>query len=837
MSSDTGRPRSNSNTPGVLQPIVIGSGRSTSHHHHKHHNNKSVVTRPTTKQLFGAGTGNAEKRQIVGQYMLGKTIGEGTFGKVKLAVHIPTGEKVAVKILEKNRIKEAADVRRVNREIKILKKARHGNVIQLYEVLDTQHTIYLIMECCEGGELFDFIVAQKHVAEPQACKFFHQLVDGVDVLHKNEITHRDLKPENLLLKSSPDGWIVKIVDFGLSNTHEGGKFLSTACGSPCYAAPEMIAGKKYFGPLADIWSMGVILFALVCGFLPFEDANTSVLYRKILSGEYRAARWISNDVRDLIRKILEVDPNKRYTLEDIRRHPWYCQIRDDEIPREYINPYEDDTTRNETLAVLAASGIDTQAVLDGLASKACNSLTAMYFLFEQKHRTQRGKLLQQGNNQLQKSREMLANKSDSAAFRLPNAGPVPLTGITTGGGVGVGSTSTRPSINTNDAALLIPLNPGIQQAVKPSPLFAPGIASTAPSSGNGVGNLAAIPPPSDKSPKGAANGFFGPAVAVGGNIKPSGGGSVTPYLQAPSILSQSSPKATAAVTMNNFNFAPVSPMGGNGGGGYVVSSNAPSVEVHSKPNPPTMSNPENSHELHTLLRPEVPKLAVKSIPSTTVNGNNGNAAASYGQTNNKDVLVSQTARPHGSFSAAAPAAMAPVVPQTARPAAGGEVPERPITRRSLRASQQGATMASAATATAAAVMNVPSGPGAASITISNAAPIVPTAPAAPSGSVAPGGGGRRGRNLVQPANSSISSTAADASGPPSIRGSVDPSHAQDNRASAVAAAITQTIAVLEVTSLAPRVVAGDISAEAYHDSRNDAQRNKQANQGTANLLH
>ncbi len=122
--------------------------------------------------------------------------------------------------MEKSRIKEAADVRRVNREIKILKKARHGNIIQLYEVLDTQNTIYLIMECCEGGEMFNFIVAQKFVPEAQACKFFHQIVDGVDVLHKNEITHRDLKPENLLLKSSPDGWIVKIVDFGLSNTHE-----------------------------------------------------------------------------------------------------------------------------------------------------------------------------------------------------------------------------------------------------------------------------------------------------------------------------------------------------------------------------------------------------------------------------------------------------------------------------------------------------------------------------------------------------------------------------------------------------------------------------------------
>jgi 5'-AMP-activated protein kinase catalytic alpha subunit len=328
----------------------------------------------------------ADRRQIVGQYMIGKTIGEGTFGKVKLAAHMPTGEKVAVKILEKSRIKEAADIRRVNREIKILKKARHNNIIQLYEVLDTQNAIYLIMECAEGGEMFDYIVQQKRVAEVQACKFFHQIVDGVDELHKNEITHRDLKPENLLLKASPDGWIIKVVDFGLSNTHEGNKLLATACGSPCYAAPEMIAGKKYCGPLADIWSMGVILFALVCGYLPFEDPNTAALYKKILAADYKAPKFISAEVRDLISKILETDPKKRYTMNDIRQHPWYTQVADSAIPKERVDVYNDESTRNETLAVLAAAGIDTQTLLDGLASNVCNSLTATYYLFEQKHR-------------------------------------------------------------------------------------------------------------------------------------------------------------------------------------------------------------------------------------------------------------------------------------------------------------------------------------------------------------------------------------------------------------------------------------------------------------------
>ena len=270
-------------------------------------NKSKKVQNSGAKLPRSAGGDRIEQpRKMVGNYILGKTIGEGTFGKVKIAVHIPTGEKVAVKVLEKSRIKEQADIRRVNREIKILKKNKHPNIIQLYEVLDTQNSVYLIMENADGGEMFDFIVAHKHLPEKLACTFFHQIVDGVEILHKNDITHRDLKPENLLLKATANGWLVKIVDFGLSNTHEGGRLLSTACGSPCYAPPEMIAGKKYCGPLADIWSMGVILFALVCGYLPFEDPNTSALYKKILSGEYKPAKWISVDVKSLIRKILEV---------------------------------------------------------------------------------------------------------------------------------------------------------------------------------------------------------------------------------------------------------------------------------------------------------------------------------------------------------------------------------------------------------------------------------------------------------------------------------------------------------------------------------------------------
>lgn len=198
-----------------------------------------------TAHCASNGTGRTAQK-VIGEYELGKTIGKGTFGKVCLGRHILTGEKVAIKILEKSRIVEVADVERVSREIRILKRNRHMNVIQLYEVIDTSARVFLIMEYADNGEMFDFIVAHQRLPESLAVCLFQQLLHGIAHVHGNDITHRDLKPENILLqtcKASTTGYLLKIVDFGLSNTHEEGRLLKTACGSPCYAAPEMIQGK------------------------------------------------------------------------------------------------------------------------------------------------------------------------------------------------------------------------------------------------------------------------------------------------------------------------------------------------------------------------------------------------------------------------------------------------------------------------------------------------------------------------------------------------------------------------------------------------------------------
>lgn len=204
---------------------------------------------------------------------------------------------MAVKILEKEKINDQKDVERITREIKILKKVRHPNVIQLYEIIETEKELFMIMEHANGGELFDYIVRHTRLSEKQAAKLFAELIAGIEYLHKSGVCHRDLKPENLLLDYDNT---LKIVDFGLSNLYERGQTLKTACGSPCYAAPEMIAGKKYHGLQADIWSCGVVFYAMVAGYLPFEDPKTSNLYKKIMAADYSMPKFLSPECKDFI---------------------------------------------------------------------------------------------------------------------------------------------------------------------------------------------------------------------------------------------------------------------------------------------------------------------------------------------------------------------------------------------------------------------------------------------------------------------------------------------------------------------------------------------------------
>ncbi|KAK6123052.1 hypothetical protein DH2020_043204 [Rehmannia glutinosa] len=223
-----------------------------------------------------SGGGTAES--LLRNYRLGKTLGHGSFGKVKIAEHIRTGHKVAIKILNRRRMKSPDMEEKVRREIKICRLFVHPHVIRLYEVIETPADIYVVMEYVPRGELFDYIVEKGRLQEDEARHFFQQIVAGVEYCHRNMVVHRDLKPENLLLDLKGN---VKVADFGLSNIMRDGHFLRTSCGSPNYAAPEVVSGKLYAGPEVDIWSCGVILYALLCGALPFDDENIPNLFKKI----------------------------------------------------------------------------------------------------------------------------------------------------------------------------------------------------------------------------------------------------------------------------------------------------------------------------------------------------------------------------------------------------------------------------------------------------------------------------------------------------------------------------------------------------------------------------
>nr|AZZ65890.1 AMP-activated protein kinase alpha subunit [Gecarcinus lateralis] len=256
----------------------------------------------------------------IGHYQIGNTLGAGTFGKVKYGEHILTGTKVAIKILNRKTIKNLDMVSKIKREITNLKLFRHPHIIKLYQVISTPTDIFMVMEYASGGELFDYIKQKSKLKESEARRFFQQIISGVDYCHRHMVVHRDLKPENLLLDHNLH---VKIADFGLSNIMVDGEFLRTSCGSPNYAAPEVISGKLYAGPEVDVWSCGIILYALLCGTLPFDDEHVPTLFRKIKSGVFQIPDYLNQSVVRLLLHMLMVDPMKRATIEDIKKHEWF----------------------------------------------------------------------------------------------------------------------------------------------------------------------------------------------------------------------------------------------------------------------------------------------------------------------------------------------------------------------------------------------------------------------------------------------------------------------------------------------------------------------------------
>ncbi|XP_029674878.1 serine/threonine-protein kinase MARK2-like isoform X14 [Formica exsecta] len=315
----------------------------------------------------------------IGKYKLLKTIGKGNFAKVKLAKHVPTGKEVAIKIIDKTQLNPGS-LQKLFREVRIMKMLDHPNIVKLFQVIETEKTLYLVMEYASGGEVFDYLVLHGRMKEKEARAKFRQIVSAVQYCHQKKIIHRDLKAENLLLDSEMN---IKIADFGFSNEFTPGNKLDTFCGSPPYAAPELFQGKKYDGPEVDVWSLGVILYTLVSGSLPFDGSTL----RELREGKYRIPFYMSTDCENLLKKFLVLNPTKRASLENIMKDKWMNMGYEDDELKPYLEPepdYRDHKRIGESAKALASLGYTRSEIEDSLGQAKYDDVFATYLLLGRK---------------------------------------------------------------------------------------------------------------------------------------------------------------------------------------------------------------------------------------------------------------------------------------------------------------------------------------------------------------------------------------------------------------------------------------------------------------------
>ncbi|XP_078592164.1 serine/threonine-protein kinase MARK2-like isoform X11 [Branchiostoma floridae x Branchiostoma japonicum] len=334
-----------------------------------------------------------EEHPHIGKYRLLKTIGKGNFAKVKLARHVPTGKEVAIKIIDKTQLNPSS-LQKLFREVRIMKMLNHPNIVKLFEVIETEKTLYLVMEYASGGEVFDYLVAHGRMKEKEARAKFRQIVSAVQYCHQKRVVHRDLKAENLLLDADMN---IKIADFGFSNEFTPGNKLDTFCGSPPYAAPELFQGKKYDGPEVDVWSLGVILYTLVSGSLPFDGQNLKELRERVLRGKYRIPFYMSTDCENLLKRFLVLNPLKRGSLEEdseerpgghkahwfkkkaIMRDRWMNVGYDDDDLKPYREP-DPDWSDPKRIELLLSMNYSRKDIEDSLKSQKYDEIMATYLL-------------------------------------------------------------------------------------------------------------------------------------------------------------------------------------------------------------------------------------------------------------------------------------------------------------------------------------------------------------------------------------------------------------------------------------------------------------------------
>ncbi|KAM9658741.1 serine/threonine-protein kinase SIK2 isoform 2-T2 [Trichechus inunguis] len=325
----------------------------------------------------------------VGFYDIEGTLGKGNFAVVKLGRHRITKTEVAIKIIDKSQL-DAVNLEKIYREVQIMKMLDHPHIIKLYQVMETKNMLYLVTEYAKNGEIFDYLANHGRLNESEARRKFWQILSAVDYCHGRKIVHRDLKAENLLLDNNMN---IKIADFGFGNFFKSGELLATWCGSPPYAAPEVFEGQQYEGPQLDIWSMGVVLYVLVCGALPFDGPTLPILRQRVLEGRFRIPYFMSEDCEHLIRRMLVLDPSKRLTIAQIKEHKWMLVEVPVQRPVLYPQGQENEPSIGEfneqVLRLMHSLGIDQQKTIESLQNKSYNHFAAIYYLLVERLKSHR----------------------------------------------------------------------------------------------------------------------------------------------------------------------------------------------------------------------------------------------------------------------------------------------------------------------------------------------------------------------------------------------------------------------------------------------------------------
>ncbi|XP_017778915.1 PREDICTED: SNF-related serine/threonine-protein kinase-like isoform X2 [Nicrophorus vespilloides] len=377
-----------------------------------------VVTMHRSLNIGGGGAhmrGGVYDGKIAGLYDLEETLGRGHFAVVKLARHVFTGEKVAVKVIDKSKLDDVSKAH-LFQEVRCMKLVQHPNVVRLYEVIDTATKLYLILELGDGGDLYDYIMRHDTgLSEVLAQEYFRQIVRAITYCHQLHVVHRDLKPENVVFFQKLG--VVKLTDFGFSNKFCPGQKLETSCGSLAYSAPEILLGDSYDAPAVDVWSLGVILYMLVCGQAPFQEANDSETLTMIMDCKYTVPTHVSKECKDLIAKMLVRAPEKRATLSEISAHAWLATNNQDTIDILPLVSKEQLSEEDHNLIVqkIVNGNIATkEEIQDCLDKNEYNHITATYFLLaERKLRSKRQEIV--SNNR--------GRRPDQLAVHQPNQPP------------------------------------------------------------------------------------------------------------------------------------------------------------------------------------------------------------------------------------------------------------------------------------------------------------------------------------------------------------------------------------------------------------------------------